>query len=71
MSLTNMGIVAIKSHMNNKPHKKLESEQQKIKNIFNKKTKDVQSDTPDEAVALLNSPQSIPLKLNPPFYTVS
>ena len=70
MSLTNMGIVAIKSHMNNKPHKKLESEQQKI-NIFNKKTKDVQSDTPDEAVALLNSPQSIPLKLNPPFYTVS
>ena len=70
MSLTNMGIVAIKSHMNNKPHK-LESEQQKIKNIFNKKTKDVQSDTPHEAVALLNSPQSIPLKLNPPFYTVS
>ena len=40
ISLSNMGIVAIKSHMNNKTHKKLESEQQKIKNFLNKKNKD-------------------------------
>ena len=36
-----MGIaVAIKSNMNNKTQKKLESEQQKFKNFFNKKPKD-------------------------------
>ena len=36
-----MGVaVVIKSNMNNKTHEKLESEQQKIKNFFNKKTKD-------------------------------
>ena len=33
-----MGIVAIKSHMNNKTRKKLESEQQRIKNFFSKKS---------------------------------
>ena len=38
MSHSNMGIPAIKSHMNNKARKKRESEQQKIKN-FNKKTR--------------------------------
>ena len=32
-----MGIVAINSHMNNKTHKKLELEQQRIKNFFSKK----------------------------------
>ena len=38
ISLSNMGIAAIKSHMNNKTHKKLESEQQRIKNFFSKKS---------------------------------
>ena len=36
-----MGIVAIKSHMNNKTPKKLKSELQKIKDFFNKKAKDI------------------------------
>ena len=35
-----MGIVAIKSHMNNEAHKKLESEQQRIKNFFSNKSED-------------------------------
>ena len=39
--LSDMGVaVAIKSSMNNKTHKKLESEQEKIKNFFSEKTKD-------------------------------
>ena len=38
ISLSNVGIVAIKSHMNNKTHQKLESEQQRIKNFFSKKS---------------------------------
>jgi len=38
ISLSNVGIVAIKSHMNNKTRKKLESEQQRIKNFFSKKS---------------------------------
>ena len=36
ISLSNMGIVAIKSYMKNKTRKKLESEQQRIKNFFSK-----------------------------------
>jgi len=33
-----MGIMEITSHINNKTHKKLESEQQRIKNFFSKKS---------------------------------
>ena len=36
ISLSNMGIVAIKSHMNNKTLKKLESEQQKLRTFQGK-----------------------------------
>ena len=54
-----MGIVTIKSHMNNKTHKKFKSEQQKINDDFSKMK------------MLLKSPQPLPLKPNPPFHTVS
>ena len=61
-----MDIVAIKSHMNNKTLKKRESEQQRIKNFFKKKTKDTveptskynRSDTPDEVVVEVSTVSS-------------
>ena len=41
LSLSSKGVVvAIKSNMSNKTNKKLESEQQKLKNFFKSKTKD-------------------------------
>ena len=66
ISLSNMDIVAIKSHMNNKTLKKRESEQQRIKNFFKKKTKDTveptskynRSDTPDEVVVEVSTVSS-------------
>lgn len=64
-SLSNMGIVVIVNHVNNKTHKKLNSDQQKIKIFFNKKKdaleptdKDVRSDTPDEVIVKVSTVSS-------------
>ena len=50
-----MGIVVIVNHVNNKTHKKLDSDQQKIKDTLEPTDKDVRSDTPDEVLVKVSS----------------